>query len=103
MRTYTLKEAAVFLKIHPDTIRERAIKGTIPGAKIGKAWVFIEEDLAVYLRSQYASKLVGERQGLSEMKEAKCHSTSAKIPTGLNSSPQQGKRYAALLGLPIKR
>ena len=53
MKTYTLKEAADFLKIHPDTLRERTLGGIIPGAKIGKAWVFIEEDLAQYIRKNY--------------------------------------------------
>lgn len=102
MRTYTLQEAALFLKIHPDTLRERAIKGTIPGAKIGKAWVFIEEDLAQYLRSKYAPYPVGVRQGLSEMKEVTCQSTKEVKRTGLGSEAQVVKRFANLLGLQTK-
>ncbi|MBS0289770.1 MAG: helix-turn-helix domain-containing protein [Proteobacteria bacterium] len=103
MVTYTLQDAATFLNIHFQTLREKAIKGIIPGAKIGKSWVFIEEDLVTYLRSQYASPAIGERQGLNEMKEVACHSINVEKSTGLNLLRQRGKQYAALLGLPRKR
>jgi excisionase family DNA binding protein len=49
-----LAEAAAFLGIHGDTLRERAASGIIPGAKIGKEWRFLDVDLAKYLREQYA-------------------------------------------------
>lgn len=48
-----LAEAAAFLGLHPDTLRSRAADGTIPGAKIGKEWRFLDVDLAAYLRGQY--------------------------------------------------
>jgi excisionase family DNA binding protein len=103
MRTYTLKEAASFLKIHPDTLRERALKGTIPGAKIGKAWVFIEDDIARYLRSQYASQAIEDRQGLNEVKEVRCQSLNGVVSIGSGLSHHRAKGYADLLGLPTKR
>lgn len=50
--TYTLKQAADFLKLHPGTLQERAKRGMIPGAaKPGKRWVFLEEGLRQYLLS----------------------------------------------------
>ena len=54
MKTLNLDEAAQFLKLHPEEVRRRAKAGIIPGAKLGKRWVFIEEDLAAYMRSLYA-------------------------------------------------
>ena len=42
MNTLTLQEAARFLKIHPVTLQDKARSGEIPGAKIGKCWVFVE-------------------------------------------------------------
>ena len=65
MNTLDLKEAAAFLKMHPQTLRSKAVSGEIPGAKPGKKWVFIEEDLVEYVRSQYpangrASSRTGE-------------------------------------------
>jgi len=58
MRSLTLVEAADFLKLHPEELRRRAKAGLVPGANAGKCWVsrvFLDVDLADYLRSQYAS------------------------------------------------
>ena len=59
MKTLDLHEAAALLKLHPDTLQRRAKAGEIPGAKPGKAWVFLDEDLIAWLRGQYdvATKL----------------------------------------------
>ena len=54
MKTLGLHEAAAFLHCHPEELRRRAKAGGIPGAKAGRAWVFLEDDLAAYLRSLYA-------------------------------------------------
>lgn len=52
MRTLDISEAADMLKVHENTIMELAGTGDIPGAKIGRSWVFIDEDLFAYLRKQ---------------------------------------------------
>lgn len=48
-----LKQAAVFLGMHPEEVRRRATVGLLPGAKPGKSWVFIEDDLVAWLRCEY--------------------------------------------------
>jgi len=53
MNTLTLTEAAELLKIHPQTLRNKVIDGEICGAKIGRAWVFLEEDLVSTIRTRY--------------------------------------------------
>ena len=53
MSTLTLQDAVWLLKIHPVTLQDKARSGDIPGAKIGKCWVFVEIDLVDYIRSQY--------------------------------------------------
>ncbi|HEX9173099.1 MAG TPA: helix-turn-helix domain-containing protein [Telluria sp.] len=53
MNTLDLQQAAAFLKMHPEEVRRRARLGLLPGAKPGKSWVFIEEDLAAWIREQY--------------------------------------------------
>lgn len=94
MKTLTLKQAADFLKIHPQTLRTRALTGELPGAKIGKSWVFIEEDLAAAIRSRYsdygwASKSKGEIQ---------CYTDDQIVTTGgVDLLHQTEKRYAELL------
>ncbi len=61
MRTLDLIEAAQFLRLHPEELRQRAKAGRIPGAKVGRRWVFLEDDLAAHLRSFLCSKLLGKR------------------------------------------
>jgi hypothetical protein len=53
MKTLNLSEAAAFLHMHPEEVRTRAKRGIIPGAKIGRRWVFIDVDLADFVRSLY--------------------------------------------------
>lgn len=50
MKTLGVSEAADILKVHENRILELAGSGEIPGAKIGRAWVFIDEDLFEYVR-----------------------------------------------------
>ena len=52
MKTLDIIECAEFLKIERTHALKLAGEGTLPGAKIGKAWVFLEEDLVEYLRMQ---------------------------------------------------
>jgi len=100
MRTFGLGEAAAFLRCHPEELRRRAKIGQIPGAKVGRAWVFLEEDLVDYVRSLYSEP----RQALQVTlrKEMECHFANAAVAGGSTSSLQTGSEYAALLGLPTK-
>jgi len=52
VKTLNLEETARFLKVHTETVSRLAKTGQLPGAKIGRAWVFLEEDLIEYLREQ---------------------------------------------------
>ncbi len=53
LRTLTLDEAAAFLHMHPEEVRTRTKRGVIPGAKTGRRWIFLEIDLAEFVRSLY--------------------------------------------------
>ena len=41
VNTLNLQQAAVFLHMHPEEVRSRAKRGLIPGAKVGRRWVFL--------------------------------------------------------------
>jgi hypothetical protein len=41
MNTLNLRQAAAFLHMHPEEVRSRAKRGLIPGAKVGRKWVFL--------------------------------------------------------------
>ena len=99
MHTMGLKEAAEFLRVHPEELRRRAKIGHVPGAKVGRAWVFLAEDLAQYLRSLYVQR----RQALQVTtlaKEDVCHFASVAVSGGSTSSVQVDNEYADLLELP---
>ncbi|MFC7289673.1 helix-turn-helix domain-containing protein [Herminiimonas glaciei] len=95
MKTFDLKEAASFLKLHFEEVRRRAKAGIIPGAKVGKRWGFIEDDLADYMRSLYAQPRQALQVGHKE--ENLCHSQNAVRRGGLASPQQMASELDALL------
>jgi len=100
MGTLDLKEAAIFLRCHPEELRRRAKAGLVPGAKFARCWVFLEDDLATYLRSLYPQP----RQALQVTlrKELECHFANAAVSGGSTFASHPGNEYADLLKLPTK-
>jgi hypothetical protein len=92
-----LYEAADFLKMHWQTLREKAVRGEIPAAKPAKKWVFIKPDLVSYLRSFYAQQRLGlqvqEKRGGSLC----CISDQTQSSGGVVSPHQTDSEYNYLL------
>lgn len=101
MMTYSLVEAARVLKLHPEELRRRAKLGQIPGAKVGRAWVFLRDDLAAYLRSLYSRPRQALQVTLGKEIEP-CHFADVGRSGGSTCSPLPENEYAALLGLTTK-
>ncbi len=99
MNTLDLQAAAAFLHMHPVTLQEKARTGEIPGAKIGKCWVFVDVDLIEHIRSQYPRRVLQ-----SERKELEpCHSTNALTHRiGGSSLATAEEQYSEALGLKTK-
>jgi hypothetical protein len=98
MITLNLKVAALFLNMHPQTLRAKAASGEIPGAKLSKSWVFLEEDLVQYIRSQYS----GTGRASSTTGEIRCFTNETAVNiTGADSRHRTERRYADLLKLPV--
>jgi excisionase family DNA binding protein len=98
MDTLTLQEAAALLKIHPVTLQDKARAGEIPGAKVGRAWVFIKEDLLGYIRLRYA------RRALQGDKENVCHSSNVRTHRiGGSNSTTTDDEYSKVLALPTRK
>src|SRR6202521_3955498 len=99
MNTLNLEAAAAFLHIHRVTLQGKARAGEIPGAKIGKCWVFVDVDLVEHIRSQYARRVLQ-----SERKELEpCHSINAPIHRiGGSKSATAEQQYSVALGLKTK-
>ncbi|MFT3906386.1 MAG: helix-turn-helix domain-containing protein [Steroidobacteraceae bacterium] len=53
MITLTLQQAADLLGLHRVTLAAKAHAGEIPGARIGRRWIFVTDDLLTYIRAHY--------------------------------------------------
>jgi hypothetical protein len=98
MRTLELKEAAAFLHIHPVTLLKKAQAGEVPAAKPGKCWVFLDVDLAAYLRANY------RRQASSDSDETVENKPWLSIDrktrrAGTSISQSKDDEYVKALGL----
>ena len=99
MHTLNLQQAAVFLKIHPVTLGQKARAGEVPGTKIGKSWVFVDIDLINYIRAQYPRRdLQGEK-----VEVLQCHSSNETVHlTGGSKLPTTEDQYRKVLALPTR-
>ena len=52
MKLLNLHEAATFLRISKDKLRDLAAAGDVPGIKIGGQWRFVQERLEDYIREE---------------------------------------------------
>jgi hypothetical protein len=98
MKTLNLKEAAAFLKLHPVTLQSKAKAGEIPGAKIGKCWVFVDVDLIEFIRSQYISN----RQDAGK-EDQQCSLNGKVVHTGTTSLLSIEKQYSEALAPVTKK
>jgi excisionase family DNA binding protein len=62
LKTYDIVEAAAFLKVDRSTALDLVGSGEHPGAKIGRAWVFLEDELVDYLRAKTREQTRERRQ-----------------------------------------
>ena len=53
MKTLTLQEAADMLHVCTETVSECIRAQGLPAAKIGRAWVLVDEDVINWLRQRY--------------------------------------------------
>lgn len=56
MTTLGLAEAAALLHMSEDALMRKARAGIVPGAKPGRKWVFVREDLLAWLREQVKAR-----------------------------------------------
>jgi excisionase family DNA binding protein len=103
MNIMDLQQAAVLLKLPPETLRRKALSGEVPGRKVGKKWLFVEEHLGDFIsRRRPAAPPVLQliNGGLSTPgKLSLCQSTKEKISGGYNLPWQTEREYKNLLGL----
>jgi excisionase family DNA binding protein len=94
--TFDIQEAASFLGAHKETVRRLAASGVLPAVKIGRAWRFIEQDLVMYMRSNYTKRDIS--QGVHTRGTKTWHSQKEVISIGLDLHTME-KEYKKALGL----
>jgi excisionase family DNA binding protein len=55
-------QAAELLQMTEQTLLRLTRKGVIPGAQIGRRWVFIEDDLVAAIRDEYTRPRLVSRE-----------------------------------------
>lgn len=56
-----LPSVASYLGARTETVAQLARKGELPGAQIGKGWIFLREDVLNFLRHRIARETEGRR------------------------------------------
>ena len=92
MRTLTLKEAAELLKTCTETVSECIRCEGLPAAKVGRAWVLVDEDVINWLRKQYNKE--DKCESIPEVNAASCGSMSQSEDAALRAAlaPRAGRR-----------
>jgi excisionase family DNA binding protein len=91
MNTYDIAEAADFLKVDRTTVLELAGLGELPGAKVGRAWVFLESDLVDYLRDRVRRQTNERREAAalrSSRPDANRHTSTGRRIQSRRTLPQ---------------
>jgi|GEM_PF-1310671 len=86
MDTLDINECAEFLKIERSHALKLAGEGILPGAKIGRAWVFLKDDLVEYLRAQVRLQM-RQRAQEQEVQEGLDKSLRVAVAAGTTRSP----------------
>lgn len=85
MKTFDIDECAEFLKVDSTTVSDMAGMGELPGARIGRGWVFLEEDLVEYVRTQVRYQRRERQSAQFEKQQGERDNTDQDNPTGFPS------------------
>ena len=97
----SLREAAAFLGVHPNTVRAQVRQGIIPGSKVGRDWRFLHDDLVAWIRSGYREAARVQLSALE--REAIWHSTDVQADTMSSSQRRTEQALDDLLERPTGR
>ncbi|MBA3660352.1 MAG: helix-turn-helix domain-containing protein [Gammaproteobacteria bacterium] len=97
MKTLTLQEAALFLKMSAESLRLKTASGEIPGAKPGRRWCFREDDLAEYLRSLYPMQAKTSRGVVTTNRRTTTWHSANEVKFGGLESVMEEREYNTAL------
>jgi excisionase family DNA binding protein len=98
-RLMTLRQAAAFIGVHPNSLRTYVRTGLVPATKIGRDWRFIEADLVDWIRARYPEP--ARMQPSADRKEASSwHSGNVQAYITSNSQHLTERALDGLLARP---
>lgn len=97
-RTFDINECAEFLKIERTHALKLAGEGKLPGAKVGKSWVFLEDDLIAYL-SALVQNQMRERQSAVDADD-RLGRTISQRDSGISGRGRKSREKPTLPELP---
>lgn len=62
MNTLSIPQAAAMLNIHPKTAEKLARDGVLPAAKIGRAYLILEDDLNAFVLKRIKEQTADRRK-----------------------------------------
>ena len=92
MKTLDIDQCAEFHKINRAAASQLAIIGDLPGARIGPAWVFLEDDLVEYLRALIRRQQRERQSAKTENKQTEAYDEDEDIRVTLPGSVLQNRR-----------
>lgn len=81
--TMDLQTASAYLGAKTETISQLARKGELPGAQIGKGWIFLREDVLDYLRRRIAAETEARRAMRESESEELCKDSDPPQPVAV--------------------
>ena len=88
--TVDITSAADMLRTHPRTVMDLIHSGTLPAAKVGRAWVMMTHDVLAYLDRQITQQ-TASRMGINPAHLA----GRARLQAITTPSPQRARQRAA--------
>src|SRR3546814_11051676 len=86
----TVAEAARLLKVHPNTVRNLIKAGTIPAARVGRQWRFVDAELVAWISSGYPN--AARTQPGAARKAAIWHTENVhRNPTSRSNKQQEAR------------
>lgn len=64
--TMDLPAVAAFLGAKAETVAQLTRNGELPGAQMGKGWIFLREDVLIFLRERIAMETGARRAGKAQ-------------------------------------
>lgn len=91
MKILNAKDVAELFQANYKTIMELAHTGRLPGAKIGRSWIFIEEDVIDYIRKCANEVKEKQQMKLEALARYKVNAPKTNLPALQNSAKPRRK------------